>query len=129
MAAYQLLSNAQMLNGASLGPITDLGAPDGLIALGSITLNALPILMTLINVISSAIYLKGFPLKTKIQLYGMALFFLVFLYNSPAALVFYWTLNNTFSLFKTLFYRIKNSRKILNVLNHLNVLNQHISIH
>ena len=33
--------------------------------------------MTLINVVSSAVYSKGFPLKTKIQLYAMALFFLV----------------------------------------------------
>lgn len=113
MAAYQLLSNAQILNGASLGPIFDLGAPDGLIVIGSITLNALPVLMTLINVISSAIYLKGFPLKTKIQLYGMALFFLVFLYTSPSGLVFYWTLNNLFSLVKTIFYKLKNPEKIL----------------
>lgn len=67
--------------------------------------------MTLINVISSAIYLKGFPLKTKIQLYGMALFFLVFLYTSPSGLVFYWTLNNLFSLGKTLFYKIKKPSK------------------
>ena len=116
MAAYQFLSNASALNGASLGPIADLGAPDGLIVIGSLTLNALPIIMTLVNVISSAIYLKGFPLKTKIQLYGMALFFLVFLYTSPSGLVFYWTLNNVFSLVKTIFYKIKNPRKILNVL-------------
>ena len=88
MAAYQFLSSAGELNGASLGPIADLGAPDGLIVIGGIAINALPILMTLINVISSAIYLKGFPLKTKIQLYGMALFFLVFLYTSPSGLVF-----------------------------------------
>ena len=81
--------------------IKDLGAPDGLIVIGGIAINLLPILMTLINVISSALYLKGFPLKTKIQLYGMAAFFLVFLYNSPSALVFYWTLNNLFSLIKT----------------------------
>ena len=113
MAAYQLLSNAQMLNGASLGPISDLGAPDGLITIGSIAINVLPVLMTLINEISSAIYLKGFPLKTKIQLYGMALFFLVFLYTSPSGLVFYWTLNNLFSLVKTIFYKLKNPQKIL----------------
>ena len=72
--------------------------------------------MTLINVISSAIYLKGFPTKTKVQLYAMALFFLVFLYGSPAGLVFYWTLNNIFSLIKTLFYKMKNPGRILRVL-------------
>ncbi len=116
MAAYQFLSGLEILDGVSFGPITNLGAPDGLLVIGGITLNLLPILMTLINVISSAIYLKGFPLKTKIQLYAMALFFLVFLYTSPSCLVFYWTLNNLFSLVKTIFYKLKNPRKVLCVL-------------
>lgn len=116
MAAYQFLSNLGALNGASLGPITDLGKPDGLLVIGGIAINVLPVLMTLINVISSAIYLKGFPLKTKLQLYGMALFFLVFLYTSPSGLVFYWTLNNLFSLVKTIFYKLKNPKKIITVL-------------
>ena len=115
MAAYQFLSGVDVFQGAAFGPIADLSVPDGLLNIGGFTVNVLPVLMTVINVISSSLYLKGFPLKTKLQLYGMALFFLVFLYNSPAALVFYWTLNNTFSLGKTLFYKIKNSRKVLNV--------------
>ena len=113
MAAYQFLSHADILNGVALGPIRDLGAPDGLLVIGSFAFNLLPVLMTTINCISSALYLKGFPLKTKIQLYGMALFFLVFLYQSPACLVFYWTLNNLFSLVKTIFYKLKNPQKIL----------------
>ncbi len=116
MAAYQFLSNLDILKGVSFGPITDLGSPDALLQIGGITLNFLPILMTVINLISSAIYVKSFPLKTKIQLYAMALFFLVFLYGSPSALVFYWTLNNLFSLGKTILYKLKNPRKVLNVL-------------
>ena len=112
MAAYQFLSTLNILENSSFGPIKDLGVPDGLIVIGGLTINALPVLMTLINVISSAIYLKGFPLKTKIQLYGMALFFLVFLYSSPSGLVFYWTLNNLFSLCKTIFYQLKNPRRV-----------------
>jgi len=89
MAAYQFLSHLDVLNGVSFGPIADMGAPDGLLVIGGIAINLLPVLMTLINVVSSAIYLKGFPLKTKIQLYAMAAFFLVFLYKLPAYLVFY----------------------------------------
>jgi len=116
MAAYQFLSNLDVLRGATFGPISDLGKPDGLIVIGGIVFNVLPILMTLVNVISSAIYLKGFPLKTKIQLYGMALFFLFFLYQSPSGLVFYWTLNNVFSLVKTIFYKLKNPKKVLLIL-------------
>lgn len=113
IAAYQFLSHLEILNGVSLGPITNLGAPDGLLMIGGTTINFLPILMTLINVVSSSLYLKGFPLKTKVQLYGIALFFLVFLYASPAGLVFYWTLNNVFSLLKNLFYKFKNPKKVL----------------
>ncbi len=116
MAAYQFLSNLDVLQGVSFGFITDLSKPDGLLTIGTLSVNLLPFVMTLVNVISSSLYLKGFPLKTKIQLYGMAAFFLVFLYNSPAALVLYWTLNNVFSLVKTVFYRIKNSRRIVYVL-------------
>lgn len=106
MAAYQFLSRLDILDGVSFGPITDLGAPDGLLVIGGLTVNLLPILMTAVNVVSSALYLKGFPLKTKVQLYAMALFFLVFLYSSPACLVFYWTLNNVFSLIKTIVYKV-----------------------
>ncbi len=116
MAAYQFLSHLAVLNGATLGPIKDLGKPDGLLVIGGLAINLLPILMTLINVISSALYLKGFPLKTKIQLYGMAAFFLVFLYTSPSGLVFYWTLNNLFSLVKTIFYKLKNPKKVISIL-------------
>ena len=116
MAAYQFLSHLEILKGVSLGPIKDLSAPDGLIVIGALSINLLPVLMTLVNVISSALYLKGFPLKTKIQLYGMAGFFLVFLYTSPSGLVFYWTLNNIFSLVKTIFYKIKNPQKVLRIL-------------
>ena len=113
MAAYQYLSHLKVLQGVSFGPIADLSKPDGLLIIGGLTINLLPFLMTFVNLISSALYLKGFPLKTKIQLYGMAAFFLVFLYSSPAGLVFYWTLNNVFSLVKTVFYKIKNPVKVL----------------
>lgn len=116
MAAYQFLSHLGTLEGVAFGPIANLGAPDGLLTVGGFTINLLPVIMTLINVVSSAIYLKGFPLKTKIQLYGMALFFLVFLYTSPSGLVFYWTLNNIFSLVKNVFYKLKNPKLVLSVL-------------
>lgn len=116
MAAYQFLSSLNTLNGAELGPIKDLGSPDGLLVIGGLTINVLPFLMTFINIISSALYLKGFPLKTKLQLYGMALFFLVFLYTSPSGLVFYWTLNNIFSLVKNIFYKLKNPKRAIGIM-------------
>lgn len=117
MAAYQFLSHLTILDGVSLGPIQNLMAPDGLLVIGGMAINVLPILMTLINFLSSALYTRDFPLKTKIQLYAMALFFLVFLYDSPSGLVFYWTLNNLFSLVKNLFYRLKQPRKAIDRLS------------
>lgn len=116
IAAYQFLSHLDLLKGVSLGPIADLSAPDGLLVIGGLAINLLPVLMTVCNVVSSMLYLKGFPLKAKLQLYGMALFFLIFLYTSPSGLVFYWTLNNVFSLVKNIFYKLKNPRKILALL-------------
>ena len=115
IAAYNFLSNYQPLNGSDFGPIRDLGAPDGLLHIFGMTINAMPVLMTLINCISSAIYTKGYPLKDKLQLYGMALLFLVLLYDSPAGLVVYWTMNNLFSLIKNLVGRVKRGKEILKI--------------
>ena len=115
IAAYHFLSNLGELQGMPFGPINDLGSPDGLLRIGGLTINVLPILMTLINGVSSAIYTKGLPLKDKLQLFGMALVFLVLLYGSPAGLVIYWTLNNLFSLFKNLYYKLKNPRNVLRI--------------
>jgi len=117
IAAYHFLSNLALLDGAVLGPIKDLGVQDGLISIsGGITINLLPILMTVINIVSCIIYTKGFPLKSKLQLYIMAGLFLVLLYNSPAGLVFYWTLNNLFSLIKNIFFKLKDPVGVLTVL-------------
>ena len=113
MAAYRFLSNLKLLRGVSFGPIHDLGAPDQMLVIFGIGINVLPILMTLINFISGYIYTKGMPLKSKIQLYAMALVFLVLLYNSPSGLAFYWTLNNVFSMLKNVFYRFKRPGFVL----------------
>ncbi|MCR5593099.1 MAG: YidC/Oxa1 family membrane protein insertase [Saccharofermentans sp.] len=100
IAAYSFLSNLNILHGSSLGPIKDLGLPDGLIPLGSVSINLLPILMTAINIISGFVYSDKKTIKDNLKLIIIALVFLVLLYGSPAGLVFYWTLNNIFSLMK-----------------------------
>ncbi len=115
IAAYHFLSNLPELKGTAFGPIRDLGAPDGLLTIGTLTVHVLPILMTLINFVSSAIYTKGLSARDKIQLYGMALIFLVLLYQSPAGLVFYWTLNNLFSLVKNLIGRLKDPGRTVRI--------------
>lgn len=113
IAAYHFLSTMEQLRHASFSFIPNLGAPDGLLVVGGVHLNLLPIAMTLINIVAGIIYLKGFALREKIQLYGMAGLFLVLLYNSPSALVLYWTLNNVFSLIKNIFYKLKRPLPVL----------------
>ena len=102
MAAYSFLSGLKLLQGVSLGPISDLGSPDALITIGALSINVLPILMTLINIVAGFIYTEKGMVKDKIKLILIALVFLVLLYNSPSGLVFYWTLNNVFSLGKNI---------------------------
>jgi YidC/Oxa1 family membrane protein insertase len=107
IAAFYFLSNLQDMKFSGFGVLNNLASPDALISVGNIHINVLPILMTLINVLSSEIYAKGMKFKEKLQLHGMALIFLVLLYNSPSGLVLYWTLNNVFSLVKNI---VNNSR-------------------
>ncbi len=112
MAAYSFLTNLKSLSGASFGPIANLLKPDALL----FGLNLLPIAMTVINIISCIVYTKGQPLKSKIQLYVMALVFLILLYNSPSGLTLYYLLNNIFSLIKNLFDKTKNKTRIISVI-------------
>lgn len=100
IAAYQFLSRLTLLEGTSFGPIGDLSAPDGLLRIAGYSVNVLPLLMTVFTILSTIIYTRKANLQSKIQLYAMAAFFLIFLYTSPSALLLYWTSNNLFSLVK-----------------------------
>lgn len=116
LAAYHYLSNLGSLRGVSFFFIRDFGSPDATFHIGSFAINILPIAMTLINCCSGYIYSKGHPLKEKIQIYAFAAIFLVVLYNSPAGLVVYWTMNNILSLVKNIFYKLKNPKRVLYIL-------------
>ena len=115
MAAYNFLSNLPLIRAASFGPISDLGSPDHMLTVAGISVNVLPIIMTLINFVAGYIYTKGQPAKSKIQIYGIAVIFLVLLYNSPSGLAFYWTLNNLFSLIKNAFYKLRKPGFVFSV--------------
>ena len=116
IAAYRFISSLSVLDGVSFGPISNLIEPDRLLVIGSLSINILPILMTVINLISGAIYSKGSDAKLKIQIVVTALIFLVLLYDSPSGLVLYWIMNNLFSLAKNIVYnQSKNVIKIVKV--------------
>ncbi len=99
-AAYHLLSHYEPYRGVSWLFIKDFALPDGLLW----GLNLLPIAMTVINIVSSSIYMKGSRPKDIVELYVMAGVFLLLLYASPSALVLYWTMNNIFSIGKSLIF-------------------------
>lgn len=116
MAAYNFLSELDALNGYSFLFIKDFGTPDSTFKIGSFAINILPIAMTIINCVAGYIYAKGHGAREQIQIYACALVFLLLLYNSPAGLVVYWTMNNILSLVKNIFYKIKNPKKIIHIL-------------
>lgn len=113
IAAYSFLSHCASLSGVRFFFIKDLGKPDSAFLLGAFRINILPITMTLINLVSGAIYTKDHSLREKLQVYIMALIFLVVLYESPAALVLYWTCNNIFSLLKNIFMKLHRPLRVL----------------
>lgn len=108
-AAYLFFSHLDMLNGMNWWIIKDLALPDGLLKINNVTINLLPILMTIFNVISCEIYMKGFKFKEKVQIYALAFVFLIILYNSPSGLVLYWTFNNLISLIRSFIIKLKKS--------------------
>ena len=120
LAAYNFLSNCPALDGAAFYFLKDMGKPDGMLKVGNISINVMPVAMTAINIVSGMIYTRGLGLKDKVQLYITAGVFLVLLYNSPSGLVFYWTLNNVFSLLKNIFMKIiRHPRPIISAASFL----------
>jgi YidC/Oxa1 family membrane protein insertase len=111
IAAFDMLADNFALSGASFLWIDDLSAPDRLTAL-PVTLpffggylNLLPVLMTLITVVSAR--LQGDESLTPIllrrqrrELYAMAAGFFLLFYTFPAGMVLYWTANNAWHFLK-----------------------------
>ncbi len=102
IAAYRYLSGLKLLQGCSFLGIKDLGNPDALLAFGGVQIHLLPVLMTVINCISGLVYTEKGDHKQRLQIFGLAVVFLILLYPSPSGMVLYWTMNNVFSLCKNL---------------------------
>jgi YidC/Oxa1 family membrane protein insertase len=100
VATYGLLSHYKPIVGEPFLMISDLGRPDHLL----FGVNLLPILMTAFNMLAVHLYSRQLPRRERIQSHVIAVIFLVLLYQSPAGLVLYWTVNNLISVFKSLFY-------------------------
>ena len=97
IAAYQFLESYSPLVKESFLFISDLSKADALF--GSI--NMLPILMTLINLLTVYFYtINSNDKKERNQMIIVAAVFLIMLFNLPAGLLLYWTLNNAFSFLR-----------------------------
>jgi len=103
IAAYNFLSHYEAVKGVETFLFHDLGAPDAWLAIGFLRVNIMPFIMTVINLSAGFLYLKNSTKSKKVQLWALALIFLVLLYNSPSILLLYWTCNNLFYLCKNIF--------------------------
>ena len=109
IAAYGLLSDYPPIWEKSYLGIANLGAPDGLVS----GINVLPIIMTVINLISAYVYSRDLSAQERMQTWLVAMLFFLLLYTSPAGLVLYWICNNLFSLMKNIVYRVARSGSTL----------------
>jgi membrane protein insertase Oxa1/YidC/SpoIIIJ len=99
----RLLANNPYTADASFWFINHLSNQDNLLY----GINLLPILMTLIN-ITSVILMTNFS-KDRKQGYATAVFFMIFLYRSPAGLVLFWASNNFLNLIRYLYVYLKKT--------------------
>ncbi len=100
-AAINVISGRPEFSGNSFLGIGDLSAPDALLS----GINVLPFIMTAINICLAFYYSGTASLKQNRDFLLMAAVFLVLLYNSPAALLVYWTMNNIWSFLRTFLFR------------------------
>ncbi|WP_297298308.1 YidC/Oxa1 family membrane protein insertase [uncultured Brachyspira sp.] len=115
LAGYNFFTSLSGANTESFWLIKSLGDPDKIIHIGNYYINLLPFVMTAFSLASTFVYSKKLTFKQSIPIFLMSLFFLVFLYNSPAILLLYWTINCAFSFFKNIV--LINIEKIKSIIN------------
>ncbi len=96
IAAYQFLEDFAPLKDIDFLFISDLSQPDGLFGI----VNILPIIMTIVNILTAYYYTRNGNKTELKQMLVLAAVFLVLLFNLPAGLVLYWTMNNIFSFLR-----------------------------
>ncbi|MEK7266542.1 MAG: membrane protein insertase YidC [Pseudomonadota bacterium] len=97
LAALFLLTRDLALAGQGFLFIRDLGAPDGLLSLGSVSVNLLPIAMTAITVAESQIRPEA-TASSRAQFLIVAAVLLVLIYGFASAVCLYWLTSNAVSL-------------------------------
>lgn len=108
IAVYYMMSIYPPLKSASVPLIGNLATPDSLLGDG---VNVLPVIMFIISVIA-ALTMPNITKRECRQSIVLSLMFLLILYNSPACLVIYWTVNGVYSLL-TNFVHLGEVKKII----------------
>ena len=117
IAVFNALGEMPQLAGASFLWVSDLAYPDAIATLPTTIpmlgnqFNLLPIVMTLITVLSTLIFDNRHVTKAELKrqkrnLYLMAAAFLILFYPFPAAMVLYWTLFNLLQAIQQQLFRI-----------------------
>ena len=117
IAAFNYLTRLPLLRGQSSWGIENLAKPDQLISFAGISINFLPILMTIVSVLSAWVFTQG-DKKRMLPLLWISAIFFVLLYLMPSSLLIYWTSNNIIAL---LLGCVVSRRWLLDRLHSLNV--------
>lgn len=117
IATYSLLSGMTLLVGASFGPIRNLAAPDGLLTMFGVSINLLPLIMTVVQLACVVFLTKGELLPKKIARYAMALLLLVLLYNAASSLNLCWLVGSFFWLGMRAVAMQAEPRKVLRIIS------------
>lgn len=117
IAIFNVLGEVDLLAGHSFLWIKDLAYPDAIFDFGvripllGNSINLLPILMTLLTIFAAILHQNKIVSanelrKQKLNLYFMALGFLLLFYPFPSAMVLYWTFANIWQLIQQRFIRV-----------------------
>jgi YidC/Oxa1 family membrane protein insertase len=109
LAAFFLLSDFPSLAGETFLFIRDLHQPDGLIALAGWQINLLPLLITAVALLESAIRTGGEP-GSRLRFLILAIVIAVLIYPTAAAVCLYWLTSNLLSLGRAVRIRLSGNR-------------------
>lgn len=97
ISSLLLLINYPALDGQAFLFITSLSKPDNLLPMFGLNINILPILVSLVAILESAIT-PGKSRKDRNTFLFVSLAICLMIYNLPSAIVLYWLFNNVWSL-------------------------------
>lgn len=102
IAAYEAVTRSEMFHDESFLGLFDFGSPDGLLAVGSFSVNVLPLVMTALSLVAAWLVMRGRRLSESWVSFVLPLVFLVLLYGAPSGMVLYWTVSQVVSLVRAL---------------------------